>query len=71
MDVPVFYYGDVVRVLEDMVEVHRLQAGHGEWNDDMALVKTPSNIQQSWKLAILSHQQIEHDSSPLPVSCSE
>lgn len=43
-----FYYGDVVRVLEDMVEVHRLQAGHGEWNDDMALVKTPSNIQQSW-----------------------
>lgn len=43
-----FYYGDVVCVLEDMVEVHRLQAGHGEWNDDMALVKTLSNIQQSW-----------------------
>ena len=42
-----FHYGDVVRVLEDMVEVHRLQTGHGEWNDDMALVKTPSNIQQS------------------------
>ena len=34
-----FYYGDVVRVLEDMVEVHQLQTGHGEWNDDMALVK--------------------------------
>ena len=42
-----FYYGDVVCVLEDMVEVYRLQTGHGEWNDDMALVKTPSNVSKA------------------------
>lgn len=38
VDVPVFHYGDVVRVLDDMVQVHSLQTGHGDWNDDMALV---------------------------------
>ena len=31
-------YGDVVRVCEDMAEVHRLQSEHGGWTDDMALV---------------------------------
>ena len=30
--------GDVVRVCDDMSLVHRLQTGHGEWADDMALV---------------------------------
>ncbi len=38
VDVHVFACGDLVRVKEDMVEVHALQEGHGEWNDDMALV---------------------------------
>ena len=38
VDVHVFVCGDLVRVKEDMVEVHKLQEGHGEWNDDMALV---------------------------------
>ena len=30
--------GDVVCVIDDMAEVFRLQKGHGEWADDMALV---------------------------------
>ena len=30
----------MVRVCEDMAVVHRLQSGHGEWADDMALVET-------------------------------
>ena len=33
-----YCYGDVVRVLEDMQQVCALQRGHGNWNDDMALV---------------------------------
>lgn len=33
-----FEPGDVVRMISDMAEVYRLQQGHGEWNDDMALV---------------------------------
>ena len=31
-------YGDVVRVGDDIATVHKLQCGHGEWTDDMALV---------------------------------
>ena len=34
-----FGYGDIVRISDDMVRVHSLQPGHGEWNDDMALVR--------------------------------
>lgn len=34
-----FEHGDVVRILDDMVRVHSLQSGHGEWNDDIALVR--------------------------------
>jgi len=30
--------GNVVRVIDDMAEVFRLQKGHGEWTDNMALV---------------------------------
>lgn len=30
--------GDVVRVIDDLDTVKRLQAGHGEWTDDMAPV---------------------------------
>lgn len=39
VDTPVFSYGDVVRISDNMLKVHSLQAGHGEWNDDMALVR--------------------------------
>ena len=38
VDVPQFSVGDVVRMLDDMSEVHYLQDGHGGWTDDMALV---------------------------------
>lgn len=38
VDIPVFEHGEVVRILDDIVKVHSLQPGHGEWNDDMALV---------------------------------
>jgi hypothetical protein len=33
-----FWVGDVVRVIDDLDTVKRLQAGHGEWTDDMAPV---------------------------------
>ena len=29
---------DVIRVIDDMAEVHRLQQNFGGWEDDMALV---------------------------------
>ena len=48
VDVPVFHYGDVVRVLDDMVQVHSLQTGHGDWNDDMALVNKFNNSSQQY-----------------------
>ena len=38
VDMPMLESGDVVRMLSDMAEVYQLQQGHGEWNDDMALV---------------------------------
>lgn len=34
-----YHEGDVVRVIDDMVQVYHLQDGHGEWNDDMSLVR--------------------------------
>ena len=33
--------GEVVRVIDDLDTVKRLQAGHGEWTDDMAPVSLP------------------------------
>ena len=33
-----FAGGDVVRVMDDMAEVTKLQQGHGEWNEHMAMV---------------------------------
>lgn len=39
VDVPIFKFGDVVRVIEDMSLVFSLQEGHGQWNDDMVLVR--------------------------------
>ena len=36
----VFKAGDIIRIVDDMGEVVKLQKGHGEWNDDMALVRT-------------------------------
>ena len=35
--VPQFSSGDVVRILDDIAAVHKLQEGHGGWVDDMAL----------------------------------
>ncbi len=38
VDVPVHGYRDVVRVIDDITEVHSLQTDHGGWNDDIVLV---------------------------------
>lgn len=38
-----FWVGDVVRVIDDLDTVKRLQARHGEWTDDMASVSPSSN----------------------------
>ena len=35
---PEFECGEVVRMISDIAEAYQLQQGHGEWNDDMALV---------------------------------
>lgn len=35
---PSYEVGDVVRIIDDIAETYRLQQGHGEWIDDMALV---------------------------------
>lgn len=42
-----FGVGELVRVLEDMESVKRLQAGHGEWTDSMAPVCSFSLIMQT------------------------
>ena len=33
-----FKVNDVVKVINDISQVHSLQDGHGGWSDDMALV---------------------------------
>lgn len=33
-----FSAGDVIRIVDDIAEVHNLQENHGGWVDDMALV---------------------------------
>ena len=38
VDIPIYKFGDVVQVLEDIVEVQKLQKGHGGWNDDITMV---------------------------------
>ena len=38
MEGPDILPDDVVRVIDDMLEVHRLQKAGAGWNDDMALV---------------------------------
>ena len=38
MNVPMFRAGDVVSIMEDRVEVSKLQKGHGEWREDMTAV---------------------------------
>ena len=53
MDVPVFGYRDVVRVIDDMVQVYSLQDGHGGWNDDMALVNYDRNTKRICSLPVL------------------
>ena len=39
MDGPDIFPDDVVRVIDDMAEVHRLQKAGTGWVDDMALVR--------------------------------
>ena len=39
VEVPFLHRGDVVRMIDDMAKVYSLQRGHGEWVDDMALVR--------------------------------
>ena len=34
-----FKEGDVVRIIDDIAEVHTLQEDHGGWVDDIALVR--------------------------------
>lgn len=41
LQVNTFGVGDLVRVLDDMESVKRLQASHGEWTDSMAPVSAP------------------------------
>ena len=44
MEGPDIAIDDVVRVIDDMAEVHRLQKeGHG-WDDDMALVSSRGSL---------------------------
>ena len=35
-----FKAGDVVSIMEDRVEVSKLQKGHGNWNEEMTAVST-------------------------------
>ena len=39
MEGPDIFLDDVVRVIDDMAEVHRLQKADCGWEDDMALVR--------------------------------
>lgn len=38
VDVPMYKFGDAVRVLPDIDEVQKLQKGHGGWSDDITMV---------------------------------
>lgn len=37
-DIPRFAPGDVVRIMDDLAEVAKLQKNHGGWNEEMASV---------------------------------
>ena len=66
VSIPLFQRGDVVRVIEDMAEVFSLQKGHGEWVDDMALVRESNEttiICTRNELAMFAHSlkhQLDH-----------
>ena len=56
MDTPIFHVGDVVRIMDDVTEVKRMQRGHGEWNDSMTEVNLLTFPLSSCIIAaILSH----------------
>lgn len=57
-----FGVGELVRVLEDMESVKRLQAGHGEWTDSMAPVCSFSLIIYTLILCI---HAVAEESSPV------
>lgn len=42
MQVNTFAVGELVKVLDDIDSVKRLQVGHGEWTDSMAPVGSSS-----------------------------
>ena len=44
MDGPDILPDDVVRVIDDMAEVHRLQQAGRGWEDDMALVSLVEHV---------------------------
>lgn len=44
MDVPIYQQGDLVQVIEDMVQVFSLQDGHGGWANDMSLVSSLATL---------------------------
>lgn len=50
-----FGVGELVRVLEDMESVKRLQAGHGEWTDSMAPVCSFSLIVHASLIKLTLH----------------
>lgn len=60
-----FGVGELVRVLEDMESVKRLQAGHGEWTDSMAPVCSFSLIISSSLIVLTLHVLIEAQLIPL------
>ncbi len=38
VDIPMYGYRDVVRVIDNMAKANLLQTDHGGWDDDIALV---------------------------------
>lgn len=50
-----FGVGELVRVLEDIESVKRLQAGHGEWTDSMAPVCSFSLITNASLIILTPH----------------
>lgn len=54
LETPHFAYGEVVRVLDDIAMVHLMQKGHGEWDDEMALVRRYLDIYRMMMLSLIT-----------------
>lgn len=46
-DLPNYKRGDVVRVMDDLAEVTKLQKGHGGWIDEMSYVSLSQYVVQN------------------------